>query len=242
MKFGEHLSGSSGLQASHAAQPTVFVIDPDLSVRNSLQLLISAAGWRPRILASAEEFIVQPAALGPRCLVSDVSLPGLSGLELQARLAARPDLPLIFFTSHFDVSITVRAMKAGAVEFLIKPSNDDTLVKAIGSALERSRLVIRQEMAQRALRERYATLTRREREVMALVVSGLLNKQVGGYLGISLITVKAHRGSVMRKMRVDSFAQLVAIAAKLEAATSACATGPSSFGVVLTSHQDMVCA
>lgn len=218
MNMLAHVSANSGLHRPPAL-PTVFIIDPDLSVRNSLERLIRRAGWYPRILTSAEEFLAEPRALGMNCLVSDVSLPGLSGLQLQSQLADRPEMPLIFLASHFDVSITVQAMKAGAVEFLTKPFNDNTMLNAIHSALERSRIVIRRETELRTLRERYAALSPREREVMSLVVSGLLNKQVGGRLCITEITVKVHRGRVMRKMGVGSFAQLVNVAAKLERAT-----------------------
>ena len=215
MTFREHLSGSSGVLASHAAPPTVFVIDPDLSVRNSLQLLISRAGWRLRILVSAEEFIVQPTLAGPCCLVSDLRLPGLSGLELQARLAAQPDIPLIFLASHFDVSMTVRAMKAGAVDILVKPFSEDTLLAAIRQGLERSRVALDHQMELRDVRYCYDSLSSREQQVMALVVSGLLNKQIAGRLGIAEITVKRHRGRVMRKMGADSLPVLVHIGATL---------------------------
>ena len=193
----------------------VFVVDDDVSVRESLELLIRTAGWQPETFASAQEFLSRRRPTVPCCLVLDVTLPGLSGLELQPQLAERTDMPIIFITGHGDVPMTVQAMKAGAVEFLTKPFKDDVLLDAIRGAIERSRAALRQDSEMRVLRSSYASLTRREREVMALVVSGLLNKQVGGELGISEITVKAHRGQVMRKMKADSLPTLVTIAAKL---------------------------
>jgi FixJ family two-component response regulator len=199
------------------ATPTVFVVDPDASVRRSVGSLICRERWRAQILTSAEEFIVQSRPPGPSCLVSEVSLPGSSGLELQEHLAGQPDIPVIFLANHCDIATTVTAMRAGAVECMIKPFRDDLLLIAIRCALELSRTVIPLQTELRTLRERYASLSGREREVMALVVSGLLNKQVAGRLDISEITVKAHRGKVMRKMGVGSLAQLVVIAAKLEA-------------------------
>ena len=193
----------------------VFVVDDDVSVRESLELSIRTAGWRPETFASAQEFLSRPRAAVPSCLVLDVTLPGLSGLELQQQLAERTDMPIIFITGHGDVPMSVRAMKAGAVEFLTKPFKDDVLLDAIRSAIERSRIALRQDSELRVLRECHASLTPREREVMALVVSGLLNKQVGGELRISEITVKAHRGQVMRKMKADSLPDLVTMAARL---------------------------
>jgi FixJ family two-component response regulator len=199
------------------ATPVVFVVDPDASVSRSIGSLICRQGWRAQILTSAEEFIVQCRAPGPSCLVSEVSLPGLGGLELQEHLGARPDIPIIFLANYCDISTTVTAMRAGAVECMIKPFRDEMLLIAIRCALELSRTVIPLQTELRTLRERYGSLSGREREVMALVVSGLLNKQVAGRLDISEITVKAHRGRVMRKMKVGSLAQLVVIAAKLDA-------------------------
>ena len=195
--------------------PIVFVVDDDLSVRESLELLIKSAGWRPETFVSAQEFLSRPQSPVPCCLLLDVTLPGLSGLELQQQLADRRDMPIIFITGHGDVPMTVKAMKAGAVEFLTKPFNDDVLLDAIRGAIDRSRAALRVDSEMGLLRTRYESLSPREREVMALVVSGLLNKQVGGELGISEITVKAHRGQVMRKMKADSLPDLVTMAARL---------------------------
>jgi FixJ family two-component response regulator len=194
----------------------VFVVDDDISVRESLELLIGSAGWQALTFASAQEFLDHPRVSAPSCLVLDVSLPGLNGLDLQERVAAeRPDMPIIFITGYGDVPMTVRAMKAGAVEFLTKPFGDEVLLTAIRNALERSRLALAREADMQMLRDSYARLTPREREVMALVVSGRLNKQVGGELGISEITVKQHRGQVMRKMRARSLPDLVTMSSRL---------------------------
>lgn len=202
--------------------PIVFVVDDDVSVRESLELLIRYEGWQPQTFASAQNFLDHPRALVPSCLVLDVSLPGLNGLDLQKRVAdERTDMPIIFITGYGDVPMTVQAMKAGAVEFLTKPFSDEVLLSAIRAALERSRLALSHEAEIRALRDRYASLSQRERQVMVLVVSGLLNKQVGGELGISEITVKAHRGKVMQKMKADSLADLVKMAARLRLTRSA---------------------
>jgi FixJ family two-component response regulator len=199
-----------------SATPIVFVVDDDVSVRESLELLIRCAGWQVETFSSANEFLEYKRRPVPNCLILDVSLPDLNGLDLQKRIAGeRGHMPIIFITGHGDVPMTVRAMKAGAVEFLTKPFNDDVLLGAIREALERSRTALDQESAMRLLRARYASLSAREREVMSLVVSGLLNKQVGGELGISEITVKAHRGQVMRKMKADSLPDLVTMAERL---------------------------
>jgi FixJ family two-component response regulator len=205
---------------SHAT-PIVFVVDDDVSVRESLESMIRWAGWQPETFASAQEFLSRPRVLAPSCLVLDVALPGLNGLDLQKRVAVdRTDMPIIFITGYGDVPMTVQAMKAGAVEFLMKPFRDDVLLSAIRHALERSHTALRHEAEIRALRDCYASLSRREREVMVLVVSGLLNKQVGGELGISEITVKAHRSKMMRKMEAHSLAHLVTMAARLRLASA----------------------
>jgi len=198
------------------ATPIVFVVDDDISVRESLELLFRLEGWQPETYASAQEFLRRPRPVVPSCLVLDMSLPDLSGLALQKRLALeRSDMPIMFITGHGDVATSVEAMKAGAVEFLMKPFKDKELLEAIRESLERSRLALAREVEMSTLRSRYASLTPRERQVMALVVSGLLNKQVGGELGISEITVKAHRGKVMQKMEAKSLPDLVKIATRL---------------------------
>lgn len=195
--------------------PTVFVVDGDIAVRESLERLIRTTGCEPETFASAEEFLSHPRRTVPSCVILDLTLPGLSGLELQKQLAGQPELPLIFVTGHTDVPMTVEAMKAGAVEFFTKPIDDVALLHAIEAAIERSRAALRHDSEMRMLRKWYSTLTPREREVMGLVVSGLLNKQVGGELGINEATVKAHRGQVMRKMRADSLPDLVTMAIRL---------------------------
>ena len=198
------------------AAPVVFVVDDDVSVRESLALLIESAGWQREIFASAGEFLSRKHTSVPSCLMLDVTLPDINGLELQERIAAkRLAMPIIFISGHGDVPMTVRAMKGGAVEFLTKPLNTETLLNTIRDALERSRVALGQEESMHALQERYASLSPREREVMALVVRGRLNKQIGGDLGISEITVKAHRGRMMEKMKANSVPDLVNMARAL---------------------------
>jgi FixJ family two-component response regulator len=212
------MDSASSSPASQAT-PIVFVVDDDVSVRESLELLIRFAGWQPETFAFAQEFLARPRVLGPSCLILDVSLPDLNGLDLQKLVAVdRIDMPIIFITGYGDVPMTVQAMKAGAVEFLTKPYDDDVLLSAIRHAIERSFTALGDEAEIQALRDSYASLTPREREVMALVVSGLLNKQIGFKLGISEITVKAHRGKVMQKMKADSLAGLVNMAVRLRLA------------------------
>ena len=197
--------------------PVVFVVDDDVSVRESLAPLIRWAGWKPETFSSAQEFLSRSRDETPSCLVLDVELPDLNGLDLQERVAAdRAAMPIIFITGHGDIPMSVRAMKAGAAEFLTKPFERDALLNAIRSAIERSREALLQASELKILRERYSSLTPREREVLAWVVSGLLNKQVGGELGMTEATVKAHRGKIMQKMKADSLADLVRIAARLE--------------------------
>ncbi|MEX3786463.1 response regulator transcription factor [Paraburkholderia sp. BR14374] len=202
--------------ATHAA-PVVFIVDDDVSVRESLQALIRYAGLRAEAYASARDFLGRPRATVPNCLVLDVRLPDIDGLELQSHVASQhKEMPIIFITGYGDVPMTVQAMKAGAVEFLTKPFDDEILLDAIRLAIERSRAVLSEAARIKAVEDRYALLSRREREVMVLVVTGLLNKQVGVELGISEITVKAHRAQVMRKMNALSLAGLINMAQKLQ--------------------------
>jgi FixJ family two-component response regulator len=196
--------------------PVVFVVDDDASICRSLALLIQSAGWHVETFACAHQFLASPWPLSPSCLVLDVQLPGLNGLELQQRLSVdRKETPIVFITGHGDVPTTVRAMKGGAVDVLTKPFCDTALLNAISDAIERSRTELERRAALRSLSDRYTSLSGRERGVMALVVSGKLNKQVGAELGISEITVKAHRGRVMRKMQATSLPALVNMAARL---------------------------
>lgn len=201
--------------------PTVYVVDCDDSAREALELMICSAGWQPRAAASAEEFLALPRLMTPSCLVAELHLPGLSGLDLQRLVCHRTEMPIIFMTSHADVQATVQAMKAGAFEFFTKPLAGDLPMKAIRHAIECSHAQLHHHAQMRALQERYESLSGREREVMSLVVSGRLNKQVGGELGISEITVKAHRGKVMRKMQASSLAELVNMAASIRLSTPA---------------------
>jgi FixJ family two-component response regulator len=198
------------------ARPAVTIVDDDISIREALEPMLELAGWRVRSFESAAAYLAEGAPEGPGCLLLDVGLPDGNGLDLQARIAVeRPDLPIIFLTGYGDVPMTVRAMKAGAVEFLTKPFDHDTLLQAIERAIERSKLLVAERGEIGAIKTRYAALSRREREVMHLIVAGLLNKQVGAKLGISEITVKAHRGRLMEKMRAASFADLVKMSERL---------------------------
>jgi FixJ family two-component response regulator len=201
--------------------PTVFIVDDDVSVREALEGLARFEGWRTEAFASARDFLAHPKTLAPSCLVLDVNLPDLNGLDLQAHVANKQaEMPIIFITGYGNVPMTVRAMKAGAVEFLTKPFDDEAILEAIRAAFASSEAALARGAELRDLQEAYSALSRREREVMALVVSGLLNKQIGGELGISEITVKAHRGRVMQKMKARSVAGLVTIAAKLRATSA----------------------
>jgi FixJ family two-component response regulator len=197
------------------ARPVVFIVDDDPSVRDSLKLFVESAGWQPETFASGREFLAHGQVLAPSCLVLDLNLPDFSGLDLQTQLADRTDMPIIFISGYGDVPMAVRAMRAGAVEFLTKPLHADALMRALEDALDRSRAGLRNAARIAALRDSFAALSRREKEVMALVVSGRLNKQVGGELGISEITVKAHRGRMMKKMKAGTLSELVRMAERL---------------------------
>jgi FixJ family two-component response regulator len=223
---------NSASSASHKSPPSVvsrgtpivYVVDDDISVRESLESLIRFAGWQPQIFASAQEFLPRPPVFVPSCLVLDVMLPDLNGLDLQKRLTTdRVAMPIIFISGHGDVPTAVSAMKAGAVEFLNKPYSDEMLLSAIQKAIECSDAALRREAEVRLIRDRYASLSARERQVMALVVRGLVNRAVGSELFITEITVKVHRGNVMRKMNADSLPALVNMAATL-------GLGPTSKG------------
>jgi FixJ family two-component response regulator len=206
----------NGPSSEPQVPPTVFVVDDDVSVRESLEFLIRSVGWQPETFASAGAFLTRPPVDVPGCLLLDISLPDLNGLEVQRRIAdAWRSLPIIFITGYGDVPMTVRAMRAGAVDFLTKPFSETTLLGVMSGAIERSRAALGRQAELRELSGRYKSLSTREREVMALVVAGLLNKQVGVELRISEITVKGHRGRVMRKMGADSFTDLVKMAARL---------------------------
>jgi len=228
---------SAPSQSTTPVRPIVFVVDDDVSVRESLELLIRSQGWQVETFASAKEFLARPTVPAPSCLVLDVSLPGLNGLELQKRVAVeRTAMPIIFITGYGNVPMSVEAMKAGAVEFLTKPLSKDVLVSAIRNALDRSRMALNDEAEVQTLRGRYESLTPREREVMTLVISGLLNKQVGGELGICENTVKYHRAQAMQKMKADSLADLVRMAATLGLTAAA----KSTTGTRLTpSHEPL---
>jgi FixJ family two-component response regulator len=207
------------IQESYAtsAAPVVFVVDDDISMREGLEMLIRSVGWRTALFASAQEFLDCNRAATPSCLVLDVSLPGLTGLDLQQQLGARQDTtPIVFITGYGDVPMTVQAMKAGATEVLTKPFADEVLLAAIRNAIRRSEEALKHQAGIAALRSRYDSLTRREKQVLALVVAGQLNKQIGGELGVREVTVKAHRGHLMRKMKAKSLAELVQMAGKLQ--------------------------
>lgn len=220
----------SGAKQTASSAPTavVFVVDDDVSVRESLEVLIADAGYRPETFGSAEAFLAYPRQQLPGCLVLDVSLPDLNGLELQRRLTDQDTLPIIFITGQGNIPMSVRAMKAGAVEFLTKPYGPDAVLDAIHGAIGRSRASLEERAVLQALRDRYDSLTSRERQVMALVVRGMLNKQVGADLGICEITVKAHRGRAMGKMGARSLPELVNMADRLGLPTAGKDSGSSA--------------
>ena len=221
MNSASALVGESTSSRQLYAAPIVFVVDDDPSVRASLESLICGAGWHAETFATAQDFLTRPRVRRPSCLVLDLSLPDLNGLELQRRVAVdRIDMPIIFITGHGSVPMAVKAVKAGASEFLTKPFRSDVLLRSIRLAIERSHTALRHDAEMQALQDRYASLSDRERQVMMLVVRGKLNKQVGGELGISEITVKGHRGRMMQKMQAGSFANLVRLAARLDVAVA----------------------
>src|SRR5580698_9335810 len=209
------------LLAMPPTTPTVVVVDDDISVRESLELLIQNEGWQAALFESAQEFLTRLPSVVPSCLILDVNLPDLSGLDIQQRISdEKSSIPIIFITGYGDIPTSVRAIKAGAAEFLTKPLDDKILIEAVRSAVLRSESNLKREGAQRQLQQRLAVLSKREREVMNLVVKGLMNKQVAFELDISEITVKAHRGRVMEKMRATSFVDLVNMAGRLGISTS----------------------
>jgi FixJ family two-component response regulator len=215
MKVDDNTSARLEALTPQCRIPVVFVVDHDASVREALERLVIVGGWQPKIFASGEEFVRSPRVLIPSCVILDVNLPDVSGLEVQTIIADRRELPIIFMSGYCDVPMTVKAMKAGAVEFLIKPFRDEVLLAALRCAIDLSCSVLSEEARQRAFRDRYASLTVREREVMGLVVRGRLNKQVGATLGISEATTKGYRGNVMRKMGAGSLPELVNMGTKL---------------------------
>lgn len=219
MNLAQPFTHQVGLTTIPNVTPIVFVVDEDISVRTSLEQLIRSEGWQPETFASVQEFLAQPRPPVPNCLILAISHPDINGVEVRMQIAReRVEMPIIVISSYEDIPTTVQAMKAGAVDFLVKPCSHAVLLAAIRQSLERSHVAVDREIQLRDLRDRYASLTPRERQVMALVVSGLLNKQVGGELGISEFTVKAHRGQVMQKMKANSLADLVRMAAELRPA------------------------
>jgi FixJ family two-component response regulator len=221
MRLIDRTSCLLGVLAMLPTRPTVVVVDDDISVRESLELLIQNEGWQPALFESAQEFLTQLPTVVPSCLILDVNLPDLSGLDIQQRISdSKSSTPIIFITGYGDIPTSVRAMKAGAAEFLTKPLDDEIMIGAIREAVLRSQANLKQEGAQRQLQERFTLLTKREREVMNLVVKGLMNKQVGFELDISEITVKAHRGKVMEKMQATTFVDLVNMAGRLGISTA----------------------
>jgi FixJ family two-component response regulator len=221
MRLMDTLDRLPRLLAMPPTPPTVVVVDDDISVRESLELLIQNEGWQPALFESAQEFLARSPTVVPSCLILDVNLPDLSGLDIQRRISdAKSSIPIIFITGYGDIPTSVRAMKAGAAEFLTKPLDNEVMVGAIRDAVRRSQDNLKREGAQRQLQERFGLLSKREREVMNLVVKGLMNKHVAFELDISEITVKAHRGRVMEKMHATTFVDLVNMAGRLGIATT----------------------